>query len=827
MRVPAAIPALAILSGTAAACFVTVPSAWPAAACGAGFLAAGAAFRCRLAAAFLPAVALVFASGAWVLGARSFRDAEVPPLRAALAGLLPTPWPVPVEGRLRADASPGPNGVSLEIEASSVGPASPLSEPSTAGPASRVSMPGGIRLTVSGALALDRAKEWRAGRLVRLPASLREPARSLDPGVPDSRLDLARRGTVLLGSVKSALLVEVVRRGTWLEERAADLRAYARSALARHVGRWSSRSAAIVVAILIGDRVGLDDDVQQKLREAGTYHVIAISGGNIAILAALIVLLLRMARVPSRLGCWLAIASLAGYAGLVGGGASVVRATLMAAGYLAARQAGHRSPPLNALAVACGMILIASPLAVCDAGFALTFGATLGILIGASPHLPTRRWLRAPLALLAASVSAELALFPVSAFAFSRVTFAGLVLNFAAIPLMTLAQVSGMAVLPLAAVWPAAASLAGWAAHAGAEGLVRSAALVDVAPWLSWRLPPPHPAALACYYGAWCGWLWRRGVPRARRWRAACATIMAGSSIWILTEPVSLLFPGVAGRLRVTVLDVGHADAVLIQLPDRRSLLVDAAGSMAGGSFDIGGRVVAPALWALGTRRLDAFIITHGDPDHVGGAASVMRDFRPREVWEGIPVRRSAAMNQLQELAEKTGAAWRQRRAGEVEQFGEVTLRVWHPGEPDWERQKVRNDDSLVLELRYRDVSLVLPGDIGSAIERQIAASFPPARLRVLKVPHHGSASSSSAEFLAALRPSLAIISAGATTKVNEEVLDRYRAVGADVLRTNEDGAVTVTIEGQRVSFNTFTGRVLTLETTKNTKDTKKKPNEP
>jgi competence protein ComEC len=267
----------------------------------------------------------------------------------------------------------------------------------------------------------------------------------------------------------------------------------------------------------------------------------------------------------------------------------------------------------------------------------------------------------------------------------------------------------------------------------------------------------------------------------------------------------------VSGVLRVIVLDVGHADAVLVQLPDRRSLLVDAAGSPAGGGFDIGGRVVAPALWALGTRRLDALVVSHGDPDHVGGAASVLRDFRPREIWEGVPVPKLEALALLRAAAERAHAAWVQRRAGERLTFGEVTLAVWHPPEADWERQKVRNDDSLVVEIRYRGVSIVLPGDIGSGIERRLLPGVSTSPLRVLKVPHHGSATSSSREFLAALRPDVAIISAGPTTKVPDEVLARYRALGTTMFRTSEDGAVTVTTDGKRVVIETFRGRRLSF----------------
>jgi competence protein ComEC len=816
--IPAALPALSILAGTAAACFLTLTSVVPAILCLVALAAAVAAFCTGRRSALVAALAVSFGAGGWSLGARAFREAEFPPLVAALGDRLSSARLVALAGRLRTDALGAAGGVTLDIDVESL---DGLRWPA-----------GGVRLSVAGSLAPGLLHDWRAGRRIRVSALLRQPSRWRDPGVADSRLDLARRGIVLAGGAKSGALVEVASRGTWLEERAADLRAFARRSIDHHVGRWSRRSAAIVVAILIGDRAGLDDEVQQRLREAGTYHVIAISGGNIAILAGLLMLLFRLARVPQRPACWVTLAGLAGYAWLVGGGPSVVRATLMAAGYLAARQADHRGPPLNALATSSAVIVLVTPTAICDVAFALTFGATLGILVGARaawiPAGPT--WLRPATALLAASLSAELALFPIGALAFSRVTVAGLLLNFAAIPLMTVAQVAGMSLLPLAACGAERlAAVAGWVAHAGAAGLVESASLLDVAPWLSWRLPPPAPATVATYYLCWCGSLFaagtveattrRRALRLARRLSAAGVVV---SGLWILVEPVTLCLPGVAGRLRVTMLDVGHADCVLVQLPDRRSLLVDAAGSVTGGSFDIGGRVVAPALWALGTRRLDALVISHGDPDHVGGAASVLRDFRPREVWEGVPVPTSVAMAALKEQARRQGAVWRTCRAGDTVPLGDVAIHVWHPPEPDWERRKVRNDDSLVLEVRYREVSLVLPGDAGAGVERQLAPSVPPAPLRILKVPHHGSATSSSPEFLAVLRPAVALISAAATTKVADAVLERYHDVGTTVLRTSDDGAITVTTDGTALEVTTFAGRRLVFgRTTQDTKGTK------
>ena len=143
-----------------------------------------------------------------------------------------------------------------------------------------------------------------------------------------------------------------------------------------------------------------------------------------------------------------------------------------------------------------------------------------------------------------------------------------------------------------------------------------------------------------------------------------------------------------------------------------------------------------------------------------------------------------------------------------------VEVIAHHPAPADWERQKVRNDDSLVLELRWRDVSVVLTGDIGKAVERDIARAIPPAPRRVVKIPHHGSLSSSTVPFVTALHPQIAVVSAGRANHFGHpvpEVLDRYRAVGAEIFRTDQDGAVTIETDGRSLSARTFTGRSVVL----------------
>jgi len=164
------------------------------------------------------------------------------------------------------------------------------------------------------------------------------------------------------------------------------------------------------------------------------------------------------------------------------------------------------------------------------------------------------------------------------------------------------------------------------------------------------------------------------------------------------------------------------------------------------------------------------------------------------------------ALATVKAQAAQAAIPWRSRRAGDRLRLGAVTLAIHHPPPPDWERRKVRNDDSLVLDVRYGEVSIVLAGDIGRPVEPGVAATVPPASLRIVKVPHHGSSTSSSWPFVSALRPALAIVTAGPTTRVNEEVLGRYRDVGARIFRTDLHGAITVETDGHAVTVCTFTG---------------------
>jgi competence protein ComEC len=682
---------------------------------------------------------------------------------------------------------------------------------------------GRLQAGVAGSISRPRAAEWTAGRSIDAPVALRMLDVWRDPGSPNERWQRLHRAFDVSGSIKSGALV-TVRAGPWWREVEAAVRACVRDASVRFVKPRDPQSAAIVTAILIGDRAGLDASVQRRLQAAGTYHVIAISGGNVALLTALCFVLTRVVVRAARAPAIVTIVVVLGYSAILGDDPSIQRAVAAATLFFALSLAGLVPDAVDLLAVVAMVIAIVDPLVTMDVGAWLSFGATFGIIVGArriAAHLRpawandvrglralAARTLTAAAALVAATLSAEIALLPIGAGVFSRVSVAGLALNFVAIPAMSIVEVAGFVMVGCARWWPAGAAVSAVIVDVASRAIVRSTRLLEVMPWLSWRVPPVGIGWAALYYAACAGALW---MARPRH-RAFATFVGVVTAIVISSAPFTSGGPP-TGEARLTMLDVGQGDGLVLQAPNGQTLLVDSGGL--GAAFDIGGRIVTPALWALGVRRLDWLLFTHPDADHIGGALSVATDLRPREIWEGVPVPKNAERAQFEAAARSRGVAWRQLLAGDRLVLGAVVIDVLHPPRPDWERQKSRNDDSVVLRVQFGDVAIILTGDAGAEFESQFVPDPPLPPLRLLKVGHHGSRSSSSARFIDTLRPQAALISVGRSNLFGHpapDVLARLNAHGTRIFRTDRDGAISVTTDGRTVRIETWTGVTWTLE---------------
>ncbi len=631
----------------------------------------------------------------------------------------------------------------------------------------------------------DRIKAWAR---VGLPRGFG------NPGSFDSEAYAFQRGIHAMGFVKSPALVSRLGWGRidWLRGAASRLRQAAREKLAL----WTRPGAAsgVVRAMVLGDRAGLAPDTEEAFRIAGTYHVLALSGAQVALVVALLLWPLRRLGLSPLATAVVAGAGVLFYATFVGGETPVLRAAVMALVLLFGLAWGFEGDAANLLGLAALVLLAHRPSGARDVAFQLSFVATLAVITLVPVLTPLVKRLPKSVGLLvAASLAAQIGVTPLLALHFHRLAPAALVLNLAAVPLASVVLVAGFALVLTAGWAPPLAWLSALVAERSAALMLRSGQLVWLAPWLDVRVPTPG-MALLLLYGAAAVTLAREG-----RLRTAPALLLAAALVGLVlgTGP-----PPGDGRLALTVLDVGDGDSLVLRSPRGRVLLVD-AGGLRSPSLDVGEAVTGAYLWQLGLRRIDRLVLTHSHNDHVGGAPFMVSAFRPREVWEPPRPSGEALSPAVAASARKAGVPRRTVCRGMRGLWDEVSIEVlWPPCEQPGGNQS-ENDGSIVLRLRFGRAAFLLAGDVGATAEGALG----PGRADVVKIPHHGSRSSSSEAFVAEARPQLAIVSCGRKRTGDRGlagVLERYRHRGARVVRTDSSGAVTVATDGRRLWIDTF-----------------------
>jgi competence protein ComEC len=528
------------------------------------------------------------------------------------------------------------------------------------------------------------------------------------------------------------------------------------------------RGLPLARALLLGDRSELPPAWQQVLRRYGLAHLLAVSGLHVGLLAlACLALTLPLPRTARYLA---ALAAVAGYLLLVGPQPAVLRAAVM--GLLGATALLLQRPPqtLNALACCVLAMVLARPAVVAELGFQLSVAATASIVVVAP--LYERRWRRCPRWLrqgVAASLAAQVATFPLILPLAGGWHPLAVALNLVAVPWLDgfLACAFPWLLLALASAPAAAAALP--LLDAAALPLAAAARLPPTALDLRLLAMPPA-AAAAVALGAAAAGLWPR--------RAAAALL----ALALLTLTGATPAPAPA---ELVMLDVGQGDALVLR-DGRRALLVDGGGWPAG---DLGGRVLVPALAAAGVRRLDAALLTHGDLDHCGGLADLVRYLPVGEVWTGAGP--APAESCTARLLAAPGVRRRVLERGDVRRLGRWRLEVLHPAPGE---SGSDNDLSLVVMAETAGRRVLLTGDLEAVGEaRLVEREAPRLRADVLKVAHHGSRTSTRPAFLGAVAPRLALISAGPDNPYGHpapEVLERLAAARARVLRTDLSGRV-------------------------------------
>jgi competence protein ComEC len=650
-----------------------------------------------------------------------------------------------------------------------------------------------VRLTAPPPLAGD--PPWSPGDLLEVTARLGPPRNFRNPGAFDYGAYLRARRVRLVGTIKSLRLVRIV---PGERRRIHGLLPEARGAIVARLRRASGHeddTASFLAALLIGERGNLSSDLEEPLLRAGVYHIIALSGLNVGVAAFLASVLLRI--LPIRQGwrrCAIAVAVVI-YWALARDSGSIGRASLMALLSLGGTACERRVSGLGTIAVAATLVLLANPVWVADAGFQLTFAATLGILFLApgpagrprDPRAMARVWIASSWRVSAAALAGTAL---ISARHFQTMAPAALAGNLFAVPIAALLLILAVVIVAIEPALPGVAAAGAALATLMIHWLVTLARLVSRPGFLSFYVVPPAAMlvvwGLAALIAAGASRGWPRRTATALLVVALAATAGAGRN------------PRATGRLEVTVLDVGQGDAILLRLPAGTTMLIDAGGFSRAG-FDVGRRVVAPALRAMGLLRLDILAVTHAHLDHIGGAAAVLRDLEPRALWLGRMPAESDAGRALEDLAEALDIAVVRPRRGARVTIGGARVEVLNPAPGASPLRAAANDDSLVLRVVHRRRGVLLTGDMEAPLESALVAEGRGLGADLLKVGHHGSRTSTTAAFLEKVGAAFAVISVGATNPwrhPDAEVIERLRRAGVSLYRTDRDGALRFETDG-------------------------------
>jgi competence protein ComEC len=730
-----------------------------------------------------------------------------------------------------------------------------------------VPMAGGLRLTIYGANGA-LAEPLGCGDVVSADVVPHQPQRYLDPGAWDMQAYLLEQGVGVLGSAERAKVMVTRRpvgKATALGCRLRNIQTAASEKLMRFADEQPSRlpaflrlsheDAAMLAAMVAGDRTYLSHDVRVGFERTGSFHLLVVSGLHLAIVAGLIFWVTRLLRIPRVWASLITVGVSFLYALLTGFGQPVQRSFWMVTLFLAGRLLFRQRSPLNAIGFAALCLLVWNPRALFDAGFEMTllsviaiaglaaplaersfapylratrrlnllapdaslppsiaqFRVSLRLLVETFSRLTGRRVARIFIVggthfclrvaeLLLVSLIVEVVMALPMAMYFHRITLLALPVNFLIVPflgvLLPSALLTFAAVLLLPAVAWVPAALTAVLLHS-VVWLVRGFASMRGG---DYRIPGPGSLAILCFVAMIAFALWSLRLPR--RWAVAgCVALLLAGYVSVRPRVPDHR----QGVMEVEAIDVGQGDSLLVITPAGKTLLVDAGGF--GGApnvvhnFDIGEQVVSPALWARGIRQLDAVALTHAHGDHMGGMAAVLRNFRPKEMWVGANPP-SAEYDALLREAARLGVVVRPYAAGEHFEFGGAEVAVLAPEREYRPGAQAANDDSLVLHVAYGQTSVLLEGDAETASEMRMLGEQGLSST-LLKVGHHGSATSTSPAFLGAVAPHFAIISAGRHNSYGHPRMGTLEKLGdarVATFRTDTMGATSFYLDGTRVT---------------------------
>ncbi len=571
-----------------------------------------------------------------------------------------------------------------------------------------------------------------------------------------------------------------------------------RAQAARQIDRVFAEDAPMARALLIADQREIPSEMRNRYAAAGLVHMLSISGLHVAVIASAMELLFQAARLSRRAALLGAFTATAIYVAIIGAPPPAVRSASMLGVTMLSRTWQRPSSPWAALAIG-ALVPLINPRTILDLGYQLSVLGMCGLIAGGAASRrylgeTTSRWrLHVSRELLISLVACAVTA-PLVAYRFGTISLIAPVSNLFAAPIIGIAQPMLFLTLVLAPI-ESAARFCARAVHpllvafdgvASAAAAVPGASITVHATWLTAGFAALAATAIV--------------VACVSRFPARPAIVAASSlTLIVIAPPAHLLH---RGETELHFLDVGQGDAALLRTPRGRWVLLDAGPAWDGG--DAGQRTILPYLRRHGGT-LEAFVLSHPHTDHVGGASSVLAELEPPVYWDAAFAGGSIAYISSLNTARAENIEWRRVHPGDAMTLDGVTISFLAP-DSAWTVGLVDpNLASTVTMIRYGMVRFLLVGDAEKPEEDWLLREYPDGlKADVLKVGHHGSSTSTSDAFLAAVQPRAAVISVGARNTYghpSNDVMRALRGAGAEVVRTDQSGTVIARTNGLRIEM--------------------------
>lgn len=649
------------------------------------------------------------------------------------------------------------------------------------------------------------------GDRVSLRGKLQRPRAARNPSGFDYQTFLAQQdvyGTLFVGKPEQVVAVERLP-GHWLYEGVVlPLRRAVRQSIERNL---AGAPAGLLLGVLLGEKRRISEEVRVAFRRVGLAHALVVSGLHVGLVGGFFFFGFRLLRLADRPSSAATIAALVLYALATGAQVPVVRAVLMGSVVLLGRVLRRPGDIYNTLGLAALAILVLWPESPWSLSFQLSFGATWAIVALHGPiaslfpaafqRADSRvgRWIVSP---LCASLAAQLGTGPLIAYSFQQLALTSVVANIMVVPLLALAVGLGLLAALTGWILPWVATAFNAANYLVLVGLLELVSWWAALPFASVAVPRPgvlfvSVAAALCLLGPL--------LPhKAWAYKAAIFAALVWLNVAVWTYALR------ARDLEIVFLDVGQGDAAFVRFPSGKTMIVD--GGERNEYFDCGEQVLVPFLRSMGVRRVNVVVASHPHNDHIGGLVALLEHIEVDHFLDSGQVYDSWTARRLQELIAERGVRYHRVAAGDsLAGLDGVAGLVLHPTpdfvDVDGNAPFGPNNGSVVFSLQHGAVRVLFTGDVEQETDPAILAWGARLPARLLKVAHHGSRTSSQPLFVEAVAPAVAVMSLGEGNKFKHpapEVVARYAAHGARVLRTDHTGAVRVRIDGTRMVVQTM-----------------------